>query len=205
MRRNISATFAILAFASVVLFSSCNMAPSGVANNPAGYAQQTNAIKIVYQGTIQGQFLDHTMVPVTVCGTSDTLWAYYADNDYKTAVEANQAVATGKTVNVKMLLTQLPLATRTYLFRITSTSIVVAPVKDTATVVSIPLPKKPAPKKKTTRRNPCDQPGSANVVEQEVHSLIKQGYVQQPCGTNVTIHGDVYIELGSGNATKSKE
>ncbi len=97
MKKITLALFAILAIA----LSSCSR-PKGVTGSLDGFWQQTDATDLVYTGTIDGQFIDHTMVPVNMPGVNQVIWAYFGDADYKTAVSANQAVAAGDTVVVKM-------------------------------------------------------------------------------------------------------
>jgi len=80
---------------------------------------QTNPQTLIYMGTMQGQYLDHDMVPIQMCETPQIVWATFPDSLYKQAAFLNQDVAKGNTVEVTMIQVW-SWARRGYVFQITS-------------------------------------------------------------------------------------
>ncbi len=98
--KNKIAFFAMLAIALFSITATAQTTGTTTKYAPSGRFN-TDPDHVIYVGIIDGQFIDHDMVPVRMCsGGGEVVWAEFAM--YTTAVEANQCVAKGDTVRVQM-------------------------------------------------------------------------------------------------------
>jgi hypothetical protein len=198
--------FAVFAISAIVLLNSCGE-PKGVAANVTSATQNTNALTVTFYGTIQGQFIDHTMVPVRMMCANDTLWAYFADADYKKSVFANQAIAAGKTVGVTMKIVRA--TTMVDYFQITDAYVIPETAMDTLVkCATAPVVKKPV--RKPVNRGGNGRDGGCFRTSNEYDNIQPQPQrvIVQPqpccCGTNITINGTNNAPIVTGNGINSE-
>lgn len=132
--KNKVAFFAMLAIALLSITATAQQTGTPTKYVPSGRFN-TDPDRVIYTGIIDGQFIDHDMVPVRMCSEGgQVIWAEFAM--YTTAVEANQYVAKGDTVRVQMVQRH-----RWYWFNeyFEITSISVQPKINPVPVVMIPV------------------------------------------------------------------
>lgn len=195
---------AVFAISAIALLNSCGNVTSGPVDFPngapatqmsqhsAGYnvgeREQTETGDITYTGTIDGQFLDADMVPVRLCD-GQIVWAKFADNLYKVAVEMNQIIVKGGSVEVSMQEVNWY-----WFWRRFEIKGIVLSISGPLPLEDLVTPPAVVPVVKKSKRSfvPNPQPQTQTVVIQ-----------QQPCccGTNITINGtnNAPIITGNGN------
>lgn len=212
--------FAVLAISAIVLMNSCGSKsgqkvathrglPESILNDTtqttigSSYGKgeaddQTNTNSIIYTGTIDGQYLDNDMVPVRMC-TDELVWSKFAEMLYKIGVEANQYVAKGYRVDVKMRIVK-PWFSHDYLeiieIEIFQKNPVIQPC-DTAQ--KAPVVKKPVRKRQVNGSGGSGRDGGCfrtsneydNIQFPQLQPPTTVIVQQQPCccGTNITING----------------
>ena len=177
-----------LVLAITVILSSCNsdksaIAPTAVKPAPSFINQQTSADDIVITGYITKTFLDHYMVPVKIVGapTDSTYYAFFADEDYKRAVEDNNSIRTGSIIKVTLAKQKIGNVVG---LRIT-TDVAIAKTPLPALLAGQPKQfKQPAKKQQKT---PCDstQTSTQEKVEQTVPDAV--GEEETPVGYTVKV------------------